>query len=297
MNHQHWCPPGDSGDVLCFPRPGAIEREARTAALWVMAACVVLGVVCAGGYLLATAGRASAQGRAARVSCETFGFPAAIPGAPARVEWNGPIAFELDGKSRNAAWAMTLLTPESLLGEAVRVDRFRSDPRVPRPWRATLRDYEGSGYDRGHLLASAHFGSQADRDATFALTNIAPQHPDLNRRAWKQLEETIRGWVREGQSLVLVVLPLYPRAVDQTVTIRTIGPSDVWVPDRFAVAVLLLEGAQPRAMRAWIMPNDAVPPEAECRVSVDEVEAAAGFDLFWALDDNLEDRLEAARGH
>ena len=36
-----------------------------------------------------------------------------------------------------------------------RADNFRPDYRVPEKFRADLVDYEGSGYDRGHLISSA----------------------------------------------------------------------------------------------------------------------------------------------
>ncbi len=282
--------------VQRWAEPGGFSRDVEIVARRAFAVMLVLGTLGGLLYWLATV---EAPARAAdehAPSCESLGFPAAIPGSPAAVQWNGPIAFEYDGRARNAAWAMAVITPAVLEGSAVRRDRFMADHRVDAAWRATLADYEGSGFDRGHLLAASYFGSQADRDATFKLSNIAPQHPELNRGAWKQVEEGVREWVRSRKTAAIVVLPVYAQAVDQAVTVRTIGKSNVWVPERYAAAVLLLSGDKPVVMQGWLMPNSAEADEAKCRTSVDEVERAAGFDLFWRLPDEVEAKLEAADG-
>ncbi len=37
------------------------------------------------------------------------------------------------------------------LGRAERQDEFRPDPMLPEEWQIRPGDYQGSGYDRGHL--------------------------------------------------------------------------------------------------------------------------------------------------
>lgn len=57
--------------------------------------------------------------------------------------------------------------------------RFEEDEDVPKKWRAQLKDYFRSGYDRGHMAPAADAkGSQQAMDETFLLTNIAPQVGD-----------------------------------------------------------------------------------------------------------------------
>jgi endonuclease G len=45
------------------------------------------------------------------------------------------------------------LTPQRLrdAGDEVRSEHFFEDARIPQAERATLDDYRGSGYDRGHM--------------------------------------------------------------------------------------------------------------------------------------------------
>ncbi|RXN14740.1 endonuclease domain-containing 1 -like protein [Labeo rohita] len=57
---------------------------------------------------------------------------------------------------------------------------------VPEPFRqsdnqAVSDDYKDSGYDKGHLAPVFLAGSQGCADATFTLTNAAPQDPSFNR--------------------------------------------------------------------------------------------------------------------
>lgn len=54
---------------------------------------------------------------------------------------------------------------------------------------ALNKDYKGSRYDRGHLFPVYHANSQDCANATFTLTNAAPQNPSFNRGKWKEQEE------------------------------------------------------------------------------------------------------------
>ncbi len=56
---------------------------------------------------------------------------------------------------------------------------------------AVNEDYEKSGYDRGHLAPVFQAKSQSCADATFTLTNAAPQNPSFNRGQWRVLEGNI----------------------------------------------------------------------------------------------------------
>jgi len=98
---------------------------------------------------------------------------------------------------RQAKWALEIVNRNrelvSDLPEVERLDNFRADTRVPRRFRAGLGAYRGSGYDRGHLVASANQDLQNIQNSeTFLLSNMSPQHPQLNRRLWRILEERVR---------------------------------------------------------------------------------------------------------
>ena len=95
---------------------------------------------------------------------------------------------------RQAKWALELVDPDKVDLEIVqRLDNFRPDYRVPQRFRADLSDYHASGYDRGHLVASANqIDSDIQNSETFLLSNMSPQTPSFNRSKWRELEHAVR---------------------------------------------------------------------------------------------------------
>lgn len=104
------------------------------------------------------------------------------------LEISGPISDDLkhdayfanyNRRDRNANWVGEHLNRQTLTaGEGVDRSKssFREDPAIPPMFRALLKDYIRSGFDRGHQApaADATFTQEA-MDETFLLTNMAPQ--------------------------------------------------------------------------------------------------------------------------
>ena len=61
--------------------------------------------------------------------------------------------------------------------------------KVPKSVQHPPDAYKGTGFDRGHLAPSEtiDFTVSSNRE-TFTMINIVPQHPGLNRQAWRSLE-------------------------------------------------------------------------------------------------------------
>ena len=58
---------------------------------------------------------------------------------------------------------------------------------------ATPEEYKNSGYDRGHMCpAGDRTYSKKLMSETFLMSNMCPQHPDLNRKTWMELEHDTR---------------------------------------------------------------------------------------------------------
>ncbi|XP_067258853.1 endonuclease domain-containing 1 protein-like [Chanodichthys erythropterus] len=58
-------------------------------------------------------------------------------------------------------------------------------------------DYKDSGYHKGHLAPVYHAESQSCADATFTLTNAAPQNSSFNSGQWRALERNIAQYLTE----------------------------------------------------------------------------------------------------
>lgn len=123
-------------------------------------------------------------------ACEQFYPPAEkLSIAGAKELCNSFYVSLYDEKSKAVLLTSELLVKSAKVGSMSRVESFRPDSRVKSP---KLSDYRGSGYDRGHMVASDDASTGAEMYDTFLMTNMTPQEPTLNRKAWKVLEENIR---------------------------------------------------------------------------------------------------------
>src|SRR5665213_1088824 len=73
------------------------------------------------------------------------------------------------------------------LGSTDRCDCFTSDASLPSSfYHVTTSNYTNSGFDRGHQCPSGdRTGDATDNAATFLMTNMMPQAPNLNEVTWE----------------------------------------------------------------------------------------------------------------
>lgn len=120
------------------------------------------------------------------------------------------------GETRTPALVFERLTA-SLVRRAQdqeRVQAFHVEARLPIADRSSLEDYAGSGFDRGHMAPSGDFATPEGREQSNSLANVVPQHPEMNRGTWSQIEQATRKYVlRHGESPVWVVTgPVFNRS-------------------------------------------------------------------------------------
>lgn len=117
---------------------------------------------------------------------------------------------------------------------------FEEDAEIPSHHRATLQDYVGNGFDRGHLVAAGNYidDPKAYRE-TFMLSNVAPQiGPGFNRGIWRTLEEEIRNLAQCTDELFVYTALVFP---DSVVPRPTIGKSQINIPSGFIKVLFLPE--------------------------------------------------------
>jgi endonuclease G len=197
-----------------------------------------------------------------------------------------------DGRTRNAYWVYRKLTPTIFQKQVSRTDcEFKEDPLIPKHIRATKSDYAGSGFDRGHLGAAADSArSEEAMEDSFFLTNIAPQHPQLNRGYWKKVENHIRSQVKEHEEVHVFTGPLYLQSKGSDgknrVTYEVIGKSGVAVPTHFFAATFIEAAPGKIVTSAYIIPNEKIEAKTSLKrfsVSLEELEKASGVIFTYPL--------------
>jgi len=111
--------------------------------------------------------------------------------------------------TKNPNWVSWQLTHDDIKGKIDRGD-FKADQLLPKSFvHVTEAAYSSSGFDRGHMCPSAdRTASQEDNDATFYMTNIIPQAPNVNRKAWERMETYCRNLAKQGKELHICCGPL-----------------------------------------------------------------------------------------
>ncbi len=108
-------------------------------------------------------------------------------------------AVSYSGISKTGIWSAEFITPQKLkLAQQIsREDNFQEETRIPERYRAKLKDYRGSGMDRGHLSPSAQRESRQAQSDSFYLTNIFPQASSNNQGLWADIEKATRGYIKK----------------------------------------------------------------------------------------------------
>lgn len=204
-------------------------------------------------------------------------------------------------KHEQAKWVAHIISPDIRDGNVSRSNDFRSDPKV-KTGTAIEQDYflkylqpdstyeyDGFGYDRGHLAPSADFRwSELALSESYFYSNMSPQAPEFNRGKWAELEGILRGYLYQNPKSMLYVVTGPVLENDLPVIDRSVNR--VSIPKQYFKVVVDLQNE--RAI-GFLMPNQELTyPLSSFATSIDQIEEVSGLDLFPQLEDELENRLE-----
>ena len=215
-------------------------------------------------------------------ACPDHFAPKAIP------SFQAPDLFELcfdefavlySASTKTPLFTAQRYTPQSLgRAQAVpRSDQFYEEARLPRAARATLDDYRGSGYHRGHLGPSASMPTYASEAQSFSLANIVPQAGEMNSGVWaKSVESATRKYVFRSRSTVFVI----------TGTLYETARKPNFIGNRVRVPDALYKLVYDQTLnRSWvfIVPNSDYETRPT-RISYSEFKTRFGLDLLPGLN-------------
>jgi endonuclease G len=186
-----------------------------------------------------------------------------------------------------AYWVSYVLYPDFLVRNATRKNRFKRDLKVT-TGSASLQDYKGSGFDRGHIApAGSMVFNQKAMDESFYMSNMSPQYPSFNRGVWKRLESQVRKWAQASDSLFVVTGPVL-NAID-----TTIGENKVSVPKQYYKVLVRFKDNDIHGI-AFLLENTASKETLDTfTVSIDSIEILTeiNFNPNWNI--KTEAKIEA----
>ncbi|WP_375560159.1 DNA/RNA non-specific endonuclease [Bernardetia sp. OM2101] len=200
-----------------------------------------------------------------------------------------------------ARWVTHIITPDIVQTSFGRSNDFREDEKVSTGSAKqedyflvdTLEngklEYDGFGYDRGHLAPSADFRwSEKALSESFLYSNMSPQKAEFNREIWAHLEDALRGYViKNNTPLYVVTLPILNKNLSKIER----GVNKVAIPKQYAKIAIDLKN---KRGIAFLLPNAASTSLLTTfTTSINEIEKLTQIDFFSSIDDELENKLES----
>lgn len=187
-----------------------------------------------------------------------------------------------------ALWVAYRLTDEMINGTFKRKNDFREDPLV-KTGSATLTDYEGSNYHRGHLCPAKDMQLTANLvSETFFMSNMSPQVGSFNQGIWKTLENKVRKWTEDNKAQIIVTGGIL------TDDLPTIGENKVSVPKYYYKIVV--DYTEPEIKTISFILENAKSKDSldKFAVTIDDIEKQTSLDFFYKLYDDSQERLESS---
>lgn len=178
------------------------------------------------------------------------------------------------------AWVAYILTrAEVQSGTEERSENFRPDKNIS-TGSATLKDYSGSGYDRGHMVPAADMKwSPVAMSESFLLSNVSPQEQGFNRGIWSRLEAKVRDWAVKNDSILVITGPVV-KGIN-----KYLGESRVGVPVYYFKVIADISAPSYKVI-AFLLENRSSSGDIlNYAVSIDSLERVTGYDFFPSLTD------------
>jgi len=202
-------------------------------------------------------------------------------------------------KHEQAKWVAHIISTQIVEGSVTRTNDFRTDPKVKTGSAEQLDyfikyeqqgqvEYDGLGYDRGHLAPSADFRwSQTALSESYFYSNMSPQLGVFNREGWAHLEGAMRAYVTKNNVDLFVITA--PILTDDLEVIER-GVNQVSIPKCFYKIAYDMQNQ--RAV-AFLVPHKKFEHKIDYyAVSIDSIEALTGIDFFPNLPDDIENKIE-----
>jgi endonuclease G len=216
------------------------------------------------------------------------------PNEEVLVHWDYVIGY--DDALRVPLWTGERVVGNRL-GQTVRSDCFRPDPRLPSSVSSSLNDYDEPTFDQGHVTPSADVTiSRISVWNSFVLSNMTPQYAAFNRGIWRRLEDYARRWAVANGTGYILTGSIFDRNsdgvrdpdADAPLMQPRKGSARVAIPSAFFKVIALEQPDRSLKTIAFMLPNTtaAIPSQQTLSylgsriVTIEAIEHVTGFDLF-----------------
>lgn len=201
-----------------------------------------------------------------------------------------------------ASWVFHVLSPDISHGNQTRTNDFRLDENLPcgssiesdyflkKENDDGTFEYDGFGFDRGHLAPSADFRWSANAlSESYYYSNMTPQRPEFNRDSWASLEGLLRTISeQEKKQFYIITGPILNENLPEIER----SPNKLKIPELHYKIIIDPSPENPRGM-AFLMPNKKCEKRlSEYVVSIDSIEQLTGLNFFPSMDESLETKIE-----
>ncbi|WP_052080793.1 DNA/RNA non-specific endonuclease [Porphyromonas sp. COT-239 OH1446] len=204
-------------------------------------------------------------------------------------------SLEYDTERRHARWVCFRFDPRtSPTAEIGRTNAWAWDPDLPARY-STETWFRGSGYSRGHLVASGdrQYSVEAN-EQTFYYSNMSPQLQSHNAGIWARLEQRVQKWGRKGSMHDVLYVAKGGTIADGQIEPERIKGMMV-IPRYYWMALLLEREGQYHSI-AFLTEHREYERSEHIRdlaLSVNALEQFTGLDFFYHLPDEIEEAVEA----
>lgn len=179
----------------------------------------------------------------------------------------------------------------SYIGSSGRSDAWAFDPAISSADQVNLSSSFGNGFDRGHQIPSGDRTATRDLNATtFYYSNMTAQVSSMNQGIWNNLEQQVRTWTAQSDTLYVVTGAGITTATDQNITYAK-GSA---IPKYYYKALAMKKGDTYYTI-GFRIENQIIPSGNNYnsyRVSVSDLEKETGYTFFPKLSGTVKATID-----
>lgn len=219
----------------------------------------------------------------------SVGYPVIPDTIPSKIFERICYSVSYNDSTRQPNWVMWQLLGKNVMKRKEGVfNEYMEDYNIKEENRATLADYNLSGYDRGHMCPGGDCNwDDEGRNETFLLSNMCPQNPNLNRGDWKEIEIACRKWAQKFGSIYIICGPIFFKSQKH----ERIGLNRIPVPEAFFKVILHVDSINPKGIGFICRNTDGNRKKDFYVNSIRQVERVTGYKFFPKLDMSIKEKV------